>query len=223
MNLCQYIARHPVSLKKITYVKEKGKVFNKTKYNDYFKENVKLFNVLDFIANLTIHIPPKGKHLIRYYGLYSSRSKGKNKENGINDKFGVKASEIDEKQSPDEIDNVESVSSKKSKQTWAKLIQKIYEVDPYICPKCQSEMKIIAVITEYDEIQKILSCLKKNKSPLFDKKTILGKLQLSFFHIIIIKGEKFAFLKKHLPFFMGYLSFLCSFYYLSDFIRILMI
>ena len=155
----------PVSLKKITYVKDKGKVFYKTKYNEYFKENVKLFNVLDFIADLTIHIPPKGKHLIRYYGLYSSRSKGKNKENGINDKFGVKAHEVDDNQSSDEMTNVESVSSKKSKQTWAKLIQRVYEIDPLVCPKCQSEMKVIAVITEYDDIQKIIACLKKNKSP----------------------------------------------------------
>jgi hypothetical protein len=33
-------------------------------------------------------------------------------------------------------------------------------------------MKVIAVITEYDEIQKILACLKKNKSPPFDKQDI---------------------------------------------------
>jgi hypothetical protein len=32
-----------------------------------------------------------------------------------------------------------------------------------------SEMKVIAVITDYDEIQKILACLKKNESPPFDK------------------------------------------------------
>ena len=49
------------------------------------------------------------------------------------------------------------------------LIQRVYEIDPSVCPKCQSEMKVIAVITEYDEIQKILACLKKNKSPPFDK------------------------------------------------------
>jgi len=33
------------------------------------------------------------------------------------------------------------------------------------------KMKVIAIITEYDEIQKILSYLKKNKSPPFDKQT----------------------------------------------------
>ena len=81
VNLSQYIARHPVSLKKILYVKENGTVIYKTKYNEYWGENIKVFKAIDFIAELTRHIPPKHKHLIRYYGLYSSRTKGKaNKE-----------------------------------------------------------------------------------------------------------------------------------------------
>jgi hypothetical protein len=48
-----------------------------TKYSDYFKENVHMFDALDFLAELTQHIPPKGTQLIRRYGLYSSRTKGR--------------------------------------------------------------------------------------------------------------------------------------------------
>jgi len=33
------------------------------------------FTGLDFIAQLTLHISPKGKHLVRRYGVYSSRSR----------------------------------------------------------------------------------------------------------------------------------------------------
>ena len=74
--LSQYIARHPVSLNKIIYIPEKAKVLYKTKYNDYFGENIQLFTATDFIARfnrtilpydkiveLPIHIPPKHKHL----------------------------------------------------------------------------------------------------------------------------------------------------------------
>ncbi len=35
-----------------------------------------MFNACDFLAELTQHIPPRGVHLIRRYGLYSSRTKG---------------------------------------------------------------------------------------------------------------------------------------------------
>lgn len=45
-------------------------------YNEYFKENVHMFEACDFLAELTQHIPPKGVQLIRRYGLYSSRIKG---------------------------------------------------------------------------------------------------------------------------------------------------
>lgn len=80
-SLAQYIARCPISLEKIKYEPFHGKVLFKTpKYHDYFKENFKVFNVLDFIALVTAHIPPKHKQYIRRYGLYSSRSRGKWKE-----------------------------------------------------------------------------------------------------------------------------------------------
>jgi len=35
-------------------------------------------------------------------------------------------------------------SSKKARQSRARLIQKIYEVDPLCCPKCQGSMEIIS-------------------------------------------------------------------------------
>ena len=38
----------------------------------------------------------------------------------------------------------------------AVLLQKIYEVDPLVCPKCGSRMKVIAVITEHSSLKKIL-------------------------------------------------------------------
>jgi len=57
--LAQYIARCPISLEKIIYEPFHGKVLFKTpKYNEYFKENFKSFAALDFIAEVTAHIPP---------------------------------------------------------------------------------------------------------------------------------------------------------------------
>ena len=75
-SLAQYISQHPISLKKIHYEPFKGRVLFHTHYNEYFGENVHIFEALDFFAELTQHIPPKGVQLIRRYGLYSSRIKG---------------------------------------------------------------------------------------------------------------------------------------------------
>ncbi|WP_232367212.1 hypothetical protein [Desulfocicer vacuolatum] len=48
------------------------------------------------------------------------------------------------------------MTSKESRQNWARLIQKIYEVDPLICPKCWGQMYIISFIEELDIIETIL-------------------------------------------------------------------
>lgn len=164
-SLCQYITRHPVSLKKITYEPFKKKVLYHTKYNEYFKENIKLFSATDFIADLTIHIPPKGKHLIRYYGLYASRTKGKARQDGRFEKYGIGLiNNSDVNNQGIVVEN--EANSKSSKQAWAKLIQKVYEVDPLKCPKCESSMKVIAIIQDKVEIVKIIACLeKKNRAP----------------------------------------------------------
>jgi len=64
---------------------------------------------------------------------------------------------------------METVSNKASKQSWARLIQKVYEVDPLVCPKCGHEMRVIAIINDLYEVNKILECLKRNNAPPFDK------------------------------------------------------
>jgi len=44
------------------------------------------------------------------------------------------------------------------------LIQKIYEVDPLTCPKCQGSMRVIAFIEHEDVIKKILHKADKSSS-----------------------------------------------------------
>jgi ssDNA-binding Zn-finger/Zn-ribbon topoisomerase 1 len=49
--------------------------------------------------------------------------------------------------------------NKGANKSWARLIKKIYEVDPLICPKCGKDMRIIAFIEDYGVIRKILDYL----------------------------------------------------------------
>ena len=52
------------------------------------------------------------------------------------------------------------------RSAWAKLIAKVYETDPLVCPRCGSEMRPIAVITDPAEVRTILSHLVKiGRSP----------------------------------------------------------
>lgn len=55
-----------------------------------------------------------------------------------------------------EDDTVPALTSRAMRKSWARLIQKIYHVDPLKCPKYQETMKIIAFIEEPAVIRKIL-------------------------------------------------------------------
>ncbi len=112
--------------------------------------------------------------MIRRYGLYSSRIKGSWKDMPhIIDQApaGWKAehTESEGSDAPTDFDpfiDTDPADSQIYKQAWTRLLAKVYEVDPFICPKCGSEMKVIAVIQEPDEIKRILRHLVKvGRSP----------------------------------------------------------
>jgi len=44
-------------------------------------------------------------------------------------------------------------------KTWRELIMKVWDVDPLICPRCGSEMRIISLIQDPDVIRQILKHL----------------------------------------------------------------
>jgi hypothetical protein len=55
---------------------------------------------------------------------------------------------------PPDIDS--DISRKAFRKKWAQLIQKIFNVDPLLCPKCLGSMKIISFIEDEEVISKIL-------------------------------------------------------------------
>ena len=169
--LAQYLARYSVSLEKIVYEPVKGKVLFHTKYNKYFKENLKVFPAEEFISELVQHISPPRMRLIRYYGLYSSRSRQKWKEwKHVSRHAPDGWKEAHLYHAPDEekgdVTESEIPVSLSGNSIWAKLIAKVYEVDPLVCTKCGGEMKVVAVIMDPVEVKKILRHLvKTGKSP----------------------------------------------------------
>ena len=173
-SLAEYIARPALSLGKIRYEPFKGKVLFHTKYSEYFKQNLHMFDALDFLAQLTQHIPPKRLQLIRRYGLYASRTKGRWEDMpwvAERAPDGWKASHPTVSGADDTgyeplSESEEKVDIDASKRAWARLLAKVYEVDPMTCPKCGADMKVIAVIEDPHELKRILRHLIKiGRSP----------------------------------------------------------
>jgi hypothetical protein len=52
-------------------------------------------------------------------------------------------------------------------QSWARLLQKVYEVNPFVCPKCQGTMSVVAIIEDPKELNKIIAWAKmQEREPL---------------------------------------------------------
>ena len=124
-----------------------------------------------FLLELTQHIPPRGLQYIRRYGLYSSRTKGKWPDMPHIARLAPTGWKSEHLQAHESLqlyveESDYSVSDKESRSTWAKLIAQVYEVDPMTCSRCGSPMRILAVITEPQEVCKILRhLLKIGRSP----------------------------------------------------------
>jgi hypothetical protein len=163
--LSQYIVRAPMSLTMLEWDQEQDTVTWKAPPKGYFKGTERHFSCLDFIAQLTLHIPPRGRHLLRRYGLYSSRGRGTWKDRPAlasrapQDWYGRQAA-----QPPDEGEStvVHDVSASERRKAWARLLAMIYDVDPFRCPICGNRMSVIAVIRDPAEIRNIIACLAKH-------------------------------------------------------------
>ena len=155
--LIQYMTRCPFSLSRLVKVSETGQVIymaEKSSCRSFPeatgdgrqagpKRNYQILSPLDFLAEFTQHIPPKGSHLIRYYGWYSNKSRG------------LRNKRVSE---PSEAASAEHRTSARSSATWAMLIKRVYELDPLACPECGGQMKVVAFIDppQTEVIEKIL-------------------------------------------------------------------
>jgi hypothetical protein len=146
-NLARYIIRASFSQERMTYIAADASADGVAKviYDSKNGKISKTFDALDWLAQLVTHIPNRGEQMVRYYGFYSNKSRGLRKKAGTDD------------QVPALIES--GASPKEFRKNWARLIQKIYNVDPLLCPKCQGKMRIISWIEDEEVIKKILKHL----------------------------------------------------------------
>ena len=61
-----------------------------------------------------------------------------------------KLSEADEDPAFEPLSEAVEFDSTEYQQAGVRLLAKVYEVDPFVCPRCGSEMKVIAVIQDVE-------------------------------------------------------------------------
>ena len=137
----KYMIRPLLALERLSFPEKEGKVCSRYGQD---AEGMERMDYLEFIARVTSHIPDKGQVTIRYFGLYANAHRGKVKKASLA-VFPLRMVE----------DELRPLPSK----GWAEMIRKVYEVDPLLCPRCGGQMKVIAFLTDYAVVDRIINHL----------------------------------------------------------------
>ncbi len=92
------------------------------------------------------HIPVPGKHRTLFYAYYANRTRGSGADKTAAPDLGAEGPEAEKPR-------------KRRSPSWARLLSKVYEVDPLQCRKCGGPLKIVAYIIDGLSIHRILDHL----------------------------------------------------------------
>jgi len=158
-HMLRSMKRPTVALSKMTFDSENGKVIYRANFNAMLGTDRIEVEPLEFIAKVLMHVPDRNNRRIMAYGVYSSRALGERRKRARGKELaagiGATVSSYEPLTEADEF-------AKRRRPSWARLIQKIWEVSPRTCPRCGGEMRVVSLITEKTLIDKILSHLAKN-------------------------------------------------------------
>jgi hypothetical protein len=151
------VARAPIALAKV-HVQDDGRVRLLTPPDPKTGRESRLFDPLAWVLAVTTQIPDPCQHSIRSYGVYAHRARklyrpaeAEVEEDG--------ASEPDR----DGTSMAEDEATAACRRSWARLLRRIYEVDPLTCPACGHELKVVAVITDPVVVDRILAHRKRKQ------------------------------------------------------------
>jgi hypothetical protein len=152
-DMAGYVTRSPLSLKRLVYLDaQEAVIYRALKPNPSLGRNFEALDTLEWLARMADHIPDPGRHRTLFYAYYSNRVRGDR------DREAPTAKEHEEK----------PPKKRRCTASWARLISKVYHVDPLTCRKCGGKLKVIAYLHDQVAIGRILEHL--GLSPPEDEK-----------------------------------------------------
>ncbi|MFN4804850.1 MAG: transposase [Akkermansiaceae bacterium] len=190
--LAQYLLRHPFSLQKITWNATSKTVIYRSKRHHNTKRNFEIFKAPDFIAAALLHLPPKGQQMVRYYGVYSNKVRGRvaNKTPSLITEITVSPIVTSRNQTSTIVNHQSEFllieppakrSARLMRPLWRDLILQVWGGDPLKCPCCAGTMKVMRPILRREEVKFFLQlhglweglvCLPRPPPPPFDIETL---------------------------------------------------
>ncbi len=161
--LCRYGARAPIANSRLS-IRDNGDAVVELKRPLRDGRTHLTFSSVELLQKLAILIPPPGKHLTRYHGLFGPAHRFRSaivpaaSTQDSQDAVALDTDRANDGDAQSEAPTSEPVR-RSSRLSWAELLRRVFAIDILRCDQCGSAMKIIAVIPESPIADKILDHL----------------------------------------------------------------
>ncbi len=147
--LGRYMARCPIVLDRLEWDGDRDEVLvhpRPSRRGGPFGESERL-DVLSFLARVLDHVPEPRQQQVRYWGWYSNAARGKRRRAALGPEGSQNVAASVDRDPP---------SRRRRHLSWVRLIKKVYESDPLLCPYCGAEMRIVAFVVEASSLRRLL-------------------------------------------------------------------
>ena len=158
-HIARYLTRPPVRQEAVA-ITESGAALLTTPPDPRSQETEIQLDALDWVHAVCMQIPDKGQHLVRYYGAYANRVRS---SYPLHDALALPPALNDQTVIDPIPEAANSPAIISRRRSWARLLRKILEVDPHLCPDCKVEMKVVSVIQDPSVIDRILKHLRSGR------------------------------------------------------------
>ncbi len=129
-HMARYAVRAPAALDRVTATDD-GRVLLEIPRDVRSGATTLVLDPIEWVRRITNQVPDPKAHLVRYYGAYANRAR--------------KLYRSEDEDVCVQVVDPEPLPA--GQASWARLLRRVFEVDPLSCPRCGSEMVIVSVIT----------------------------------------------------------------------------
>ena len=139
--LARYICKSPIALHRMSYDAATCQVT----YTSVSQGRSRTVSALDFMADLSVHVPNPREHGVSYLGRCSNRSRGARRR--ADEDPAARGAPAP------------SVSRKAFRRSWAQLLKRVWQIDVTLCPRCASELKILSAVVNSKSCHRLIDHL----------------------------------------------------------------
>jgi len=118
---------------------------------------------LELIQHLAALIPPPRAHRHRYHGVLAPNASLRAAVTALAPAASDCNAATPEKRTEESA--VEALWRSPARYLWAMLLARLYEATPLLCPICQTDMRIVAFVTDGDSVHHILEYIGASTDP----------------------------------------------------------